>query len=232
MSDNADIPGFLDRRPLIGTYTMLNNFDNVCPHQTWHRYILKDVPFVETPEMKWGNDVHSAFEYRISGGKPLPATMQRWEPFAAAFSNRGAQVEMKLGISQSGAACEYFAKDVRFRVKVDLALIGETSAYIADWKTGGSKYEHPYELEIGAMHLHAKYPSLKSIKGRYVWLKEERFGAEYDLSDTLSTWKKANAQLAAMEEARKTDNWPKRKGPLCGYCNVKSCENWYEAKSK
>ena len=49
------------------------------------RYIVKDQPYVESPEMKWGNDVHSAFEYRVGSRKPLPDNMMQWEQFAAPF---------------------------------------------------------------------------------------------------------------------------------------------------
>ncbi len=62
MNAPLPIPAFLDRRPLVYSYTFLHTYKNVCPHQAYRRYILKDQPYVETAAMKWGNEVHAAFE--------------------------------------------------------------------------------------------------------------------------------------------------------------------------
>ena len=119
MIDPLDIPPMLDRRPFVGTYTNLNSYDN-CGHAFFRRYIKKDQPYVETPEMKWGNDVHSAFEYRVRGQKPLPQKMQQWEPFAVPFDGQQAWVEQKLGITADGTPCDFWATNVWFRGKADL----------------------------------------------------------------------------------------------------------------
>src|ERR1700674_5004538 len=103
-----DIPEFLKvqnrAKPfaphLVGTFTIINTYRN-CPEQMRRRYITKDLgAFVETPEMKWGNEVHEAFELRIGTGKPLPTTMQQWEQFAVPFDRpKGmVKVEQKLAI--------------------------------------------------------------------------------------------------------------------------------------
>ncbi len=49
MNEMPDIPAFLDRRKpkaLVYSYSLLNNYANVCPHQTWRRYVKKDQKFV------------------------------------------------------------------------------------------------------------------------------------------------------------------------------------------
>ena len=35
-----------------------------------------------------------------------------------------------------------------------------------------------------------------------------------------------------IEDAMKAGEWPKTKGPLCGYCNVVDCENQFDARAK
>lgn len=215
-------------KPLVYSFTMLNTADT-CLHRCFRQYVKKDVPYVETPEMKWGNDVHSAMEYRI-GGKPLPAEMQQWEPIAAAFARPGARAEMKMGLTREGKPAEFFGKDVFFRGKVDVTLIQGTTAFLPDWKTGGSKYEDPFELACQAVMVKAANPYLTRIGGCYVWLKENRVGQKYDLSDFNSTWAKINNKVEAIEDAMAAGEWPKTKGPLCGWCGVKDCENWYDAK--
>jgi len=224
-----DIPPFLDRRPFVGTYSILSAYKN-CEHQMFRRYIKKDQPFVETPEMKWGNEIHSAFEYRVGGGKPLPQSMEQWETFAKPFDGAGAVVEQKLGINANGYAVGFWDGSVWFRGKADLAIVKGETAYINDWKSGKSTYEDPFELETNAVLLHAKHPQLKKIVGSYTWLKENRISPLYDLSDTAKTWQTICRLMGEILEKRKSGEFVKTKSGLCGYCSVNDCEHWYVAK--
>lgn len=226
--NQPEIPPFLDRRPFVGSYTILSTYKN-CPHQMAHRYIWKTMPYVETPEMKWGNDVHSAFEYRVGGAKPLPQNMQQWEQFAVPFDGRAVAVEQKLGITSEGHACGFFSDkpQVWFRGKTDLAIINDTTAYLVDWKTGGSKFEDPFELATNAVLLHAKNPQLRKIVGSYTWLKENRVGRMYDLSDTAATWKEICRLMAEIADRKQRNEFEKKQSGLCkGWCGVETCEHW------
>lgn len=235
-----DIPAYLRRskdnrmpdiaKPVVYSYTMLNTADT-CLHRAYRQYVKRDIAYVETPEMKFGNEVHTAMEHRI-GGKPLPEPMRQWEPLAAPFARPGARAEMKLGITRDAKPAEFFGRDVFLHGKIDVTLINGTSAFLPDWKTGSSRYESPFELEIQALMLKVANPHLTKIGGCYVWLKENRIGQQYDLSDVNSTWAKVNNKVEAIEDAMAGREWPKTKGPLCGYCGVKDCENQFEAKPK
>lgn len=224
MNAVPDIPAFLDRRSLIGTFTMLNCYASICEFQAYRRYVAKDIKFVPTVASEFGNKVHEAFQYRISGGKPLPPDMQQWESLAAPFDGRGARTELQMGLTAEGRATGFFDRDVKYRVKVDCVILADTFGYMIDWKTGSSRFEDAYELEIGAMHLKAKYPQLTRVIGQYAWLKENRLGQPHDLSNFSATWQKTSGLLARMERAREQNDWPKRQGPLCAHCDVRDCE--------
>lgn len=228
---SLEIPANLDRRPFIGTFTILSTYGN-CPHQMFRRYIAKDQPYVETPEMAWGNAVHSAFEHRVGGHKPLPFNMQDWEEFAQPFDNKGAVVEQKLGINAQGCSVGFWDGSVWFRGKADLAIVQGDTAYINDWKTGKSAYEDPFELETNAVLLHAKHPGLKRIMGSYTWLKEKRVSQMYDLSNTTQTWATMCRLMAEILERKKTGEFEKKKSGLCGWCSVEDCDNHYVARPK
>jgi hypothetical protein len=237
VSELPDIPDFLDRRneapvsqvfaqPLTLTFTILNTYD-ICPHQMYRRYIKKDLKFVETPEMKFGNDAHSALEYRM-GGKPLPANMQVWEPIAAAIAERKPRTEQQLAIDAKGKPAEYWGKGTAapfFRGKNDITLLNGTKALLLDFKTGGSRYEKPLELRTNAMLIHAHNPHLTDIKGAFVWLKEGRIGQTYDIGDTRSTWAEVNNKAEEIRDCMAANTWEKKKNPLCPWCNIKDCEN-------
>lgn len=232
LPDDGSIPPFLDRRPakpLIYTFTMLSAYRN-CPHQMYRRYIKKDQPYVETPEMRYGNDVHTAFEHRVGSRKPLPAEMQKWESFAHALDERGAVVEQKLAITRTGNPTGFWNSDCWFRGKADVVIRNSQKAYIRDWKTGGSKYEDPFELETGALLLKAKYPELEVIRGDYVWLKEDRIGQSYDLSRFEDTWNEINRLVALIEGDRAVGEFEKKRSGLCGWCSVSDCENYKPRK--
>jgi hypothetical protein len=221
-----DIPHVLDRRPLIWSFSMLKAFRDICPHQGAARYIRRSVQFVETPEIKWGNAVHTAFEHRVGGGRPLPQDMQQWECFAAPLDKfEGKLVEQKYGVTSEGRPCEFFAKDVWGRGKLDVVIVRDDSAYLPDWKTGNSRYEDPFELRVNAALLHARMPRLKRIMGQYVWLKDNRLGEMYDLSDTAATWKEIGEIVTTIHNWRTIDDYPKRQSPLCGWCPVTECEH-------
>jgi hypothetical protein len=229
-ADLDTLPAFLDRRKITYTYTMLTAYKN-CGFQMFRRYVKKDLPYVETPEMRWGKEVHSAFEYRVSAGKPLPATMVQWEQFAKPFDGRKAITEQKLGITKEGRATGFWDSDCWFRGVVDLTLKADSTVYIADYKTGGSKFEDPFELEIGALLLKAKFPEIVAAKGNYIWLKENRVSKPYDLSDFRNTWATINGMVTRIENDRISGQFEKTRSGLCqGWCDVKDCENWRPKK--
>lgn len=215
---------------LVGTFTILSAYGQ-CPHRMYRQYIAKDLgPFVQTEAMKWGNDVHEAFEKRVGSRGPLPVGMQQWERFCMPFDAHTAETEIKLGITQAGQPIDFWDKQVWFRGKVDLAIVQGETGYINDWKTGSGKYEDPFELEVGAVLLQASRPRLRRILGHYTWLKEDRVGKMYDLSDTRKTLERMRQAMDAIAHRRSMERWDKIKSGLCGWCPVKDCEHWYEAK--
>ena len=225
------IPDFLDRRPFVGTYSNLNGFRN-CEHQFYRRYIKKDQIYVQSPEAKWGDDIHVAFEHRIGSKVPLPAAMHQWENFAAPFDAHLPLVEQKLGMTAKATETGYWDGDCWFRGKADCVVLklDKQMAYIADWKSGGSKYEDPFELATNALLLKMRYPELKKVVGSYAWLKENRMGQQYDVSDFKRTFIEVQRLMNLVASKRVSGEWIKRKSGLCSYCSVKDCENWREAK--
>lgn len=210
-------------KPIVYSYTMLSTADN-CLHKCYRMYVKRDIPYVETVEMKWGNDVHSAFEYRL-GGKPLPVNMAHWEPIVSVYAERKAIPEMKLGMTRQGKPTGFFDADVFLRGKADAVIRNGQVAFLGDWKTGNSKYENPFELEIQGLMVKAQMPNLRKIAGQYIWLKENRVGQVYDLSDFSSTWARVNNKVEVIEDAMASGEWPKTKNPLCPWCGVLDCEN-------
>lgn len=229
---DTTVPDFLRRetpkKSLVFSFTMLNTYRNICPHQAYRRYIKKDLPFVESEAMQFGNKVHSALELRVGGGKPLPQDMQQWERFAAPLAGAKAKAEQKLGITKEGVTCGFFDDNVWFRGKVDITVINGTTAFLPDWKSGKPR-EDPFELETNAMLIKAKYPQLTKIVGCYIWLGPkggDRMGQQYDLSHTVDTFTYVQRIAADLEEDIRNNDFEKRKGGLCPWCPCDDCEHF------
>jgi hypothetical protein len=241
MTTDLDIPDFLRRakdnkmqspafKPIVYSYTLLKTADT-CLYKCYRQYIKRDLPFDKTPEIEYGNKVHEAMEYRL-GGKPLPNEMLHWEPLVAVYAERNAKSEKKTGITRDCKPTGFFDKDVWLRCKIDVTMLHGNAVFLADFKTGNSKYEDSFELEIQALTLKAAIPQIERIAGHYAWMKENRVGQIHDLSDFNSTWAKINNKVEVIEDAQASGEWPKTKSPLCGWCNVKDCENWHDARAK
>ena len=216
----------------VASHTFLNDWDN-CPHKAYRKHIAKDLPRQpQTQAMTWGNDVHSAFEVRIKHGTAFPQGMEKFEAIAAPLVAAGARAEKMLGITVDGAHCDFFAKDVWLRGKIDATVfrsdphVGNYAAAIFDWKTG-KKREDKSELETHAVLLRAFDPGIIKITAHYVWLQEGEVGKPHHIGvDDL------NAKLADIRSTMNTvkncmevEDFPKRRNPLCGWCDVLDCEN-------
>lgn len=206
----------------IYSYTFLNTFE-ICPKQAFHRYVLKDIKFVPTEAITWGNTVHDAMDKRLSKGTPLPKEVAKYEPFALAVEPLKPMVENKVAIRRDGSPVSYYDEAVWFRGKADVVAVKDDTALFLDWKTGSSKYESPYELELHAMAFQAAHPQLARITARYVWLADNRVGRPHDVSNVGETLECLQEKADEIEMCFKRGEWVTKQGPLCGWCPVKSC---------
>jgi hypothetical protein len=238
VTDVLDIPPALDRAsPAWGpmnklppfTYTGLNLYDDICPHQFYRKFIKKDIKFVQTPQMEAGNVAHRALELRIGRGVPLPGALAHIEPLVAPFDGKGAKTEVKLGLTAAGGTTGHFSDDTAGRCRIDVYMLSGTSAYLIDHKTGSVR-EDPFELEIQGLFLKARYHQIETIKAKYLWIKEKRFGQVHDVSDTKRTWARVTGIMERMKKEPAVGGWEKTPGPLCGWCDVIDCEHRRERK--
>lgn len=216
----------------IASYSFFSNFEN-CPHKAYHIYVARTVPYVETPEMAWGNAVHAAFEKRIRDGVPLPESMAAGETIASEFADYAktlpVKVEYQLAMTKDGKPCEWKGADAWFRGKLDCVVMPSNFAWMVDWKTGNVR-EDPFELQCGALLLQVNH-EIDHSRGEYFWLKEGKSGLRYEMPAPLQTYEKLLRLWDEVEGYFQSGEWPKRKNPLCGYCGVTSCDNRFDAKA-
>lgn len=230
-TDHGGLPAFVDRRPFVGTYTNLQGFKN-CEHAMYRRYIKRDQPYIESEAMRFGNEAHAALEQRVGKGKVLPEHFRDWEKHAVPFDQYEVTCELELAINDKGQPVNFRAKDAWFRGKIDVPVMLNEKALLTDWKTGKSAYEDSFELKTNALLLKARHPNLRTVVGRYVYLKEDKIGQMYDLSDFQATWLEINRLMNLIAEKRKSGEWVKKQSGLCGYCSVEDCQHHFVARPK
>jgi CRISPR/Cas system-associated exonuclease Cas4 (RecB family) len=207
---------------MILSYSFIRDYLN-CPRKAHHVFVLKDIPFTETEQMKWGNIVHKNLEDAINQNKPFSEETVKYAPYVQSLKaiKGSLEAEVKLGATVRGDPAGFFDKrSVAYRGKVDVLIGGDKEALLVDWKTGKLR-EDPLELEIQAFLVKANYPHLQKITGFYVWLAEGKIGKKYDLSGWLTMYK----YLTNLREKIINDKeWRPTPNPLCNYCQVMTCE--------
>lgn len=204
------------------SYSLLESFAN-CPHKAYRKYFARDLPRQpESPEQALGNRIHKEAERFINDLTADSCENKTIEALALPMKQMGAFAETKLGMMADGRGRDFF-KEPWARGVVDVTVMQVSTAVIFDWKTGKVR-EDPKELAFHAMLLKANYPNIKTIKGAYVWLKENALGPMYDLSSTDRVYNATRVAADRLEERLKSQHWPKTPNALCGWCDVLDCE--------
>ncbi len=210
------------------SYSFLNDFDN-CAFKAFRKFVKRDLPKETSPELERGIATHTLLEAYINGSQPPPKKAE-YEPFVTPLIKQGAKAEVKLGMTKDFQPAEFFG-DPWLRGKVDVLVMNPPDAFIVDWKTGKSDRENPNELRIQALLVRANYPSVTRISGCYVWLKEDRMGKIYDLTDINQIYQDVGRAIEQAEFCEREGEWPVNPNPLCGYCPVKDCRFNYDARA-
>lgn len=207
----------------VWSYSFLSTYDR-CARQGQARYITKEMPYVQSPEAKRGDDVHKGLEnYAKYQTLPTDPDVERWaHKFLDPMMALPQEAEKKVGVSRDWKPVDFFAKDVWGRGKIDWCTIHGSQAFLLDWKSG-KPWEDPLELYVQGVLLHALHPELTSIKGCYVWLKEERYGDVYDVFEALDRTRKWIEET--MQKVGQGLFYAKP-NKLCGWCDLRSCKHW------
>jgi hypothetical protein len=206
------------------SYSALENYRN-CPKKYYHLAVAKDVKDEDSTFAAEGRDIHVALYNRVVKGQKLPLNLRYLERVATRFVGLPGETsgELKFAMSRRFEATEYFAPTVFVRVVVDLLNVQNDEALIVDWKTG--KVKPGFEqLEICAGVLSSHLPEINRFKLAYVWLKGPEITSKViTKADLPGVWNAVLPQVAKIEEAKLTTNFPARPSPLCAYCPVRSC---------
>jgi hypothetical protein len=209
----------------------------LCPKQYWATRVGKTVATPESEAMRWGKQVHTAFEHYIRDGREFPMGMGNMQEIAdevlAAYSRPRVKqagvrhVEVKYALREDLQATEYFAKDVWLRVVADFVYIAGSTAVAVDWKTGKRKSgdDQLALTALGVMHCN---PEVDAVLAAYCWLQEpkgQRMDVQsYSRGEVQRLWNRFLPRVERFQEAFRKDEFPAKPNGLCRrHCPVKTC---------
>lgn len=213
-------------KPFSWSYSRLRNYET-CPRRSYHYDILKDIVEEESDQLKAGNDLHKAFDSRISKGTGLPLGLMHHEPLLEAIVKAPGDThsEQKLALTSSFAPVGYFGRNVWFRTVIDAAKVQGTGATVFDWKTGKPSNDLT-QLSLMAVTLFHHMPKLERVKAALLFVNHGTSEkATYTRADVTPIWSEILPRVKRLEKAREEDDYPPRPSGLCKkYCNVQTCE--------
>lgn len=207
---------------LAWSHSALNAFET-CPRQFYLTRIAKTVVSPPSDEINWGRRVHKALEDRLNGVAPLPAELNKLESICQLLMAKHGRrlVEKKFSVDPEFNPTSFFDKRTWCRAVADFGLVGATTAFVLDWKTGKRKEEFD-QLKILAGMVFAHYPYVDEVHTSFVWLKERRLDLEkYKREDITELWGPFLPRLKRFQAAHEGSLWPPKPSGLCGrWCPV------------
>jgi hypothetical protein len=215
----TSVPGF------SWSYSVLKNYET-CPRRYFAYNVDKSVKEPESDALKYGHDVHAAFDARVSKGVPLPTGMTMHEGMLARLADApGSTVtEQKLALASDFSPSRWFGKGAWFRIVVDYQNTQGETATVVDYKTGRPS-EDMTQLQLTAVTAFAHDAKLQRVKAALAFVSYgEIERAEFKRSDTTEIWGEILPRVKKLVEARQAQHYPPKPGGLCRkWCAVTSC---------
>ena len=207
---------------LAWSYSRLKTFEE-CPKKFYHLNVKKDVRDAPSEAMEAGTRDHKSLELRIKSGNALPAHLASLEPLCQVFDiakQRGHEVltECQWAFTRDFQPTGWFDKNVWVRVILDAGMVGTTKAIVIDWKTGKRNPDWD-QLKLFAASAFLRSPDLKSVTAQFIWTKDGSEDSEiYEAGQAPDIWAEFLPRVERLQEANRTNNWPKTPNRLCGWC--------------
>jgi len=214
-------------KPFAWSYSQLTNFE-ICRKRYGHINVKKDFKDEDSQASTDGKYIHDCMHKRIIKNKPLPPPLSYLEPTAARFANaRGEKFgEMKLALNRGLEPVAYFDRSVWVRVVIDLLVAEDSTAIIADWKTGKPKTDFT-QMGLCAAVLAQTMPYIEDFRTVLVFTGHNiAEPMSYTRPQLAEVWAELMPRVARMEKAYNESEFPATEGPLCGWCPVTSCIYW------
>lgn len=214
-------------KPVTWSYSGMKNFQG-CPRRYHEVNVLKNYPFVETPQTIYGKKVHKAIEDYFTDGLCLPDEYAAFKTIVEKFASIGGErlPEVRLAVDVNGEPVDFFNESAWVRGIADLLIVSKNGkrALIVDWKTGGKNYPDISQLELMFLLARSKYPAVEQFDCYLVFLAHGvRVHGVYTQADTGKLWDYWTAQSLKLQEAHEKQEFNPKPSALCPWCPVVTC---------
>ena len=213
---------------LSHSYSSLKLYEN-CPYRYYHQRIAKTVVDKGGEASQHGERVHKHLEDRLRDKVNLPQELKHVEPLVNSFENLSAGgdmfAELEMTLTKDLTPTSWWGEDAWMRSKLDVYIVKNQKAVVADWKTGKRRPDF-FQLELFALQVFAHYQEVQSVTSSFVWIKDMAMDKQtFTRNDTPRLWDKVLGKVQRIEQSVTYENWPAKPSGLCMYC---PCRNFCE----
>lgn len=210
------------KKTIAWSHSALGAFET-CPLRYYKTRVSKEVIEPQTDVLRYGNEVHKAFELRLKGQKPLPEHLKCHEQLVQSLlSKKGEKlVEKQWAIDKSFRPVSWFDKAAWCRGVVDVGVVSRDTAVLLDWKTGKRKLEND-QLKLFAGLAFAHYRNINTVTTGFVWLAANKIDNEVFTREQVGNiWSSYLPRIQRLEIAYEEQKWQPKPSGLCAkHCPV------------
>jgi hypothetical protein len=219
-------PGPAPPRPIVAwSFSVLEMFEN-CNYKYWWLRIAKKGSDIN----KWnasGDREHDHFQQYLKIGLALPPPLRQFTPMLDMMKSAPGQllVEHKMTIDANFKPCRGNDWDHAWlRVNSDVMIINGAKANYFDWKSG-KFYPKDDQIDLTALMIFCQFPEVQQVNAGLVFYKHNKVHPGIvHRRDAPLLWNSFLGRVRELENAIKTDHFPKTQNPLCAYCPVHDCQ--------
>jgi len=210
------------------SHSSLKDFEG-CARRYHEVKVLKNYPFQETEQTRYGKDLHKAAEDYVKDGTPIPKQFEFVKPtIDALLAKPGRKLaEYEMGLTVDLKPCGFNDEDRWVRGIADLMIVDDDGliAWIVDYKTGNNRYPDTDQLKLMSLMTFAHFPHIREVKSALLFVVKDTI-VKYRMTfeETEKAWWEYKQRVSKLSSAFEYDVWNPTQTPLCGWCPVKKCE--------
>lgn len=210
------------------SHSALKDYEG-CARRFHEVKVLKNYPFTDTVHTRYGKQVHEAAELYIKEGKPLPPEYDFMQPILDSLLKKEGRklAEYEMGLREDLSPCDFKAEDVWVRGIADLLIIDDDGlkAWVIDYKTGNDKYPDRDQLILMSLMVFAHFPHIRQVNSALLFVvKGTAVKHKMTLDEVEFHWWRYRERVSKLVASHTNNVWNPTSTPLCGWCQVKTCE--------
>jgi hypothetical protein len=212
-------------KPITWSHSALKDFEG-CPRRYHEVKVLNNFPFQETEATNYGKQFHTAAEFYIKDGTPMPPEFEYAKDMLdALIAKPGRKLcEYEMGLTRDLQPCDFHDKNRWVRGIADLLIIDDENltARVVDYKTGNNKYPDRDQLKLMSLMVFKHFPHIRKINSALLFVvKNDMVKASMAVDEVDAGWWEYRERVAS---------WNSAPHPACGTPSPPRCARGAQSK--